>query len=289
MYLLSRDIHKKDYIVSIFCAILLICVYVFLAPRIWPTIGQDWNGTYMPATRIMLAGGNPYTAKIQSFFSPIWVLIPLIPFSFLPDAISLKLILVLSFLAYLTLGYKLKATPWTMTLFLLSPPVIFSIRQSNIEPFVLLGFILPAPIGLFFALAKPQIGIGIAIYWLIEAWRTGGIQRIIKTIAPVSIALLVNFLIYGNWIKVRQGAVVIAASWNYSLWPWAIPVGLLLLYMAVISYKKYTAVSAGVFLSPYVPLYSWSAALVGLLNNDILMAVAVIVMWMVFFVKMWGI
>ena len=156
--------------------------------------------------------GNPYTAKIQSYFSPIWVLIPLIPFSFLPDAIGLDLILALSFLAYLTLGYKLKARPWAMMLFLLSPAVIYSIRQTQIESFVILGFLLPAPIGLFFALAKPQIGMGIAMYWLVEAWRTGGIQSVIKTFTPICIALLLNFLIYGNWIKVRMSAVVIAAS-----------------------------------------------------------------------------
>jgi hypothetical protein len=58
------------------------------------------------------------------------------------------------------------------------------------------------------------------------------------------------------------------------------------MYMAVIRSKKYTAALAGVFLSPYAPLYSWSAALVGLLDNDILMTVAVIAMWMVFYAKM---
>ena len=45
---------------------------------------------------------------------------------------------------------------------------------------------LPTPIGLIFAVTKPQVGIGIAIYWFIHIFKTKGFWAVAKTFAPVT-------------------------------------------------------------------------------------------------------
>jgi hypothetical protein len=258
---------------------LILGAYIYMTPRIFAVMGADWIGAYVPAARALLAGINPYHF-VPSFFNPVWILIPLIPLAVLPPFISMIIMAAIIMDIYIFIGLKLKAKPLAFAAFLLSPPVIFSFRQLNIDAFVLLGFILPAPIGLFFAILKPQIGIGMVIYWLIEAYRLGGIRRVAITFAPVTIALAVTFAMYGNWFA---GSNLIHAAWNWSIFPFGIPIGLALLAGSFYWKKKYLAASAGPFLAPYVALYSWYIALIGFFDNEILMILTVIIMWAVIY------
>ena len=278
---------KNDYQLWL-CILILVSCYAFLTPALWKHAGTDWNGSLAPAARLLLAGKNPYLPTLSlevpgtmtpPFYNPIWVLLPMIPLALLPHWLGLILMYALTLAAYIFLGIQMKAKPLALTAFLLSPAVLLSFHQLNIDAFVLLGFLLPAPIGLFFAIAKPQIGIGMILYWLIEAWRLGGIRKVIITFAPVTISLAITFILYGNWFSTVNGAGVVNAVWNYSIFPWGIPIGAILLYLAFQVKKKYLGASSGPFLTPYLGLYSWLAALVGFFEDDRWMLVAVILMW----------
>lgn len=240
----------------------------------WAT---DWAEVFYPAAQLLASGKNPYPA-VPKLHNPIWTLIPLIPFTWFQPAVSAWAYFAFSLLAYGFTGYRLGARPIALSAFLLSAPVLHSLQLGNVDILVVLGFALPAPIGLFFVLVKPQIGVGMAIYWLVEAWKRGGVRKVVQTFAPAALALAASIALFGNSL-VRSSDDVVSSGWNASLWPYSIPLGIALLYLALKYAKRGMAISASPFLSPYVAFNSWQVALAGLLGNDLGMVLAVAAIW----------
>ena len=158
--------------------------------------------------------------------------------------------------------------------------MIYGLRMLNVDILVLLGFGLPAPIGLFFVTIKPQMGLAMALFWLAQAFRQGGLKQAIRTFAPLIVALSLSFLLFGNWLNGRQ-ADLPDSIWDASLWPWAIPIGLVLLALALRDLREDCAMAASPFLSPYLAYHSWAGALAGLLRRDFELVLAVAGMWIV--------
>jgi hypothetical protein len=166
-----------------------------------------------------------------------------------------------------------------MAIFLLSPPVVHTILNANIEWLTILGFAFPPSIGLFFVTIKPQTGFAVGIYWLFEAWRNGGIKQVVRVFTPVTAAFLVSFLLYGFWPLRMFGVIGYGANINSSLWPMSIPIGLVLLIASIQRQNVYHAMSASPFLSPYVLFHAWSSAVIALINNPLQLSAAVIGLW----------
>jgi hypothetical protein len=255
------------------------CVVVILywaVNSLWPLLGIDWHETYFPALQKVLLVGNPY--DIPTFRNAPWVLLVLLPFAILPEDTGGILYFIASLVGYAWVAYKLKARPIAFAAFLFSPPVIYGLRMLNVDVLVLIGFVLPVPIGLFFVLIKPQMGIAVVIYWVAEAWREGGVKSVLRTFAPVTVALILSFVIFGNWIIGRQSDLL-DSFWNASLWPWALPIGLVLIGLSIRDRRSDFGMAASPFLSPYLAYHSWVCVLVGLLRYDFQLVIAVIGMW----------
>ena len=159
-------------------------------------LATDWLGCFKPATLQFLAGLNPYVTG-ACFYNAPWILIPFIPLAFLPDYLSTFLIWIIAILSVIIVSKKLGANQLTTAILLLSPALGYELFVTNLNWLIAVGLILPPQFGLFFLLAKPQLGIIVALFWLVESWRKKGIRRVIKIFAPVAIAFLVSFLIYG--------------------------------------------------------------------------------------------
>jgi hypothetical protein len=152
----------------------------------------------------------------------------------------------------------------------------------------LLGFILPPQIGLFLISVKPQTGFAVGIFWLFAAWRKGGWREVVYTFAPVTIALLLSFVLYGPWLFKVGGVLGIATNFNASLWPLSIPIGLTLIVTAIRKKEIRFAMPASPCLSPYVLFHSWSSALVALAGHKMELITAVIGLWIVVILQLWG-
>jgi hypothetical protein len=133
---------------------------------------------------------------------------------------------------------------------------------------------------------KPQMGFAMAIYWLVQAWKTGGIKKVALTFAPVVTVFGLSFLFFGNWITNRQPDLT-AAIWNTSLWPWSIPIGLVLLAISLRDMRQDFAMAASPFMSPYVAYYSWVGVLAGFLGDEYILIVAVVGMWAAQIILFW--
>lgn len=229
--------------------------------------------------RLLIRGQNPYTENIW-FHNPPWAALALWPFSVLPLQLGGHLNSLFGFFVFAFVALRLKASPLTAIAVLLSAPVVTSVFFSNIDWIPALGLILPPQIGLFFVLIKPQIGIGIAAYWMMEAYQNGGIRSVIKTFLPVSLAFFISFVIYG--LYPLRSTWLFTEWYNASMWPASIPVGLVLLVYALRVKQFGLAVIAGGLLANYISINSWSIALLSLLPQTTLTLVASFGYWIYF-------
>lgn len=222
--------------------------------------GTDWKGTFRDACLAILSGRSPYL--ITSFHNPAWVLLPLLPIALFSPALGSAVMFVLNIFSYLFVISKLKTNLLLMFLFLISSGMIVNSIYGNLDGLVALGFILPPQIGLFFVLAKPQVGLAAAVFWLFESWRKGGIKMVIKVFLPVTSAFILSIMIFGPWFI--KSANVIQAGWNVSIWPNGIPFGLLFLGLAVWKRDIRFAIAASPFFAPYLAVHSWAIVWLGL-------------------------
>jgi hypothetical protein len=238
-------------------------------------ISFDWLMSFRPAALAMLHGSSPYNGF--GFYNPPWMLLPFIPFALMPEAVGKFCILVISLLAFAYIAYRFDRNPVVIGLFLLSSPVIGSLNTGGLDWFSMLAFVLPAQFGLIFATLKPQIGLGISLYWLIQSWRTGGIREVIKNFLPVSILLIGSVFLYGPWfIGVNELSNV---EWNVSIFPYGIPIGFLLLGLAFIKREIAPAIPAGLFFAPYYSGSNLAVLLIPLFKNPKLLVIAWLCFW----------
>lgn len=266
----------------IFLAILILLLIIFgikLVPSLF--LGYDWIHTYRPAALAMARGESPYTVDI--YYAAPWALLPLIPIALLPEQAGVICIFLLGLSAFAYIAYKLGAKPVSMIIFLLSASVVGCLLWGNIEWMPLLAIVLPAPIGLIFALIKPQVGIGIVIYWFFKILKAEGIKSVIKTFIPVSIVTLLSFLIYGLWPLRFQQTLDLsnnsALDYNSTIWPQGAFIGIWLIYKSIKNHKIETATAASPFLSPYTLQYTWVAVLVPAINKPMELLIISIGLW----------
>jgi len=266
---------RQKLMLAVIVILVLSTLTVFMSIYLPPAV--DWHLFFRPAAQELLHLRSPYS--VQGFPMPPWMLLPVLPLALLPENIGGALFLLLNLMVFVYSAYRLGATTTTMVVFLLSPPVLHSLLNGNVDSFVVLGFVLPPPIGLFFLSIKPQIGAGVALFWLVEAWRTGGLREVFKTFTPVAIAWLASILVFGFWFLNWENKVDL--WWNASAWPLSIPVGLALLVAAVRKRKMEFAMPAAPCLSPYVLLHAWSGALAALMTLPAEMIAAVAGLWII--------
>lgn len=246
-------------LLGISLAVLFWLEYRYLLP------GLDWIKTFRPATLELLSGRTPYA--VRTFFMPPWALLPFVPFVWLPERLGGVILTNLGILAYVYLLYKLKARPAAALAFLLSPAAIVGLHSGNIDWLVMLGFVLPPPIGLLLVMIKPQVGIAVAVYWLFIGWKEGKIKKVFQSFTPVVIAYLLSFAAYGFWLQKVDTLVEGSSLRSYmdiNLWPVSIPLGLVLLVIALRQRNQFFAFMASPFLSPYVGANSYAVVILGL-------------------------
>lgn len=239
----------------------LIVVLVFLIANTMP-FGVDWGNVFRPAARAILRWQSPFS--ISGYFNAPWAVLPLIPLALLPESYGYAFLVLLSLVGFAYTAHRLGGKAIAVVAILISPPVLHSLLNGNIDALAVLGFVLPPQIGLFFVLIKPQIGMVVALFWLIEAWRESGFREVLRVFGPMMIVLLISFLIYGLWpVRFEQE---IDLWWNASLWPASIPVGLVLVVAAIRRRRVEFAMAASPCLSPYVLLHAWVGALMALVS-----------------------
>ena len=248
----------------------------------WLPPGDDWPLAFRSATLILLHGQSPYTAGI-GFYNPPWALLPLIPMALLPFQLGRLVLFLVSLAAFAYSAQKLTSHPVSIILFMTSMPIVFCLLAGNLDWLLMLAFITPAPFALILAAMKPQIGLGIALYWLLQSWRQGGIWLVIKNFTPVGFLIVASFLLYGFYpLSFSQ---LDHAAWNAAPFPYLIPFGIFVLAALVRGQENRTLMTTGLFFSPYFGVPSLFVFLVPFLKRPKFLFVAWSLLWIMVLAK----
>jgi len=235
----------------------------------------DWHETFRPAILEILQGRSPY--NVDGFYNPPWGLLPLIPLGWFPESVGRAILVILGLASYIYVAHRLGAKPFAVFFLLISPPVFHVIFNGNTDWIATLGFVLPPQIGLFFISTKPQIGIAVGLFWLVQSWQQGGLGQTVKTFGPFTIVFFVSLILFGPWpLRVFETGKITGSA---SLWPMSIPVGLALFVTAIRRKKIEYAMAASPCLSPYLLLHSWVGALLAIISSVPETIAAVIGLW----------
>lgn len=232
----------------------------------------DWTLAYRPACLALLSGHSPYLITTERFANAPWALLPLIPLAVLPMEWGRLLLILVSLAAFAFVAYRLGARPVTMIAFLLSPFVFRCLYYGQIDWLPLLGIVFPPWLGLFFIAVKPQVCGLVALYWLVEALKAGAV---IKMFAPVTIATLVSFGVFGFWPARTAEFGRLGA-----MWPWSIALSIALLVIAYRHKDKTLAAAASPLASPYAQMHSFASVLLPLMCHQWFMVATVVALWL---------
>ena len=207
--------------------------------------GFDYRYFYQAARAL------PQSYTVSGFYSPIYLPLAIWPLSLLPFNLSACLWTFL--ISFTTLEALALIAPLSSVFILaLSAPLCYSFILGNIDGLMLAGAALPIPIGVWLLALKPQMTIGLLAFIGLTTLRLGW-SRTLKTWLPIALAFAAS-LALGMF-----HATPLSASWNISLWPYGLPLGLALLVYAVRKNNWRAALAAGPFLSPYASILTYTA------------------------------
>lgn len=204
----------------------LIALGILAAPHM-PRM-RDFDQTFYPAIRYVLAGQNPYTGNYEvtdqgtppAFYSPPWFLIILFPFGLLPFEIAraewMIFLIAVTFLGIGLMGWWGLKGPAALLLALL-PWSLIGVLYGQPTALVFLGAILAIGqaaqgkansksgwlilVGLILVSLKPQLGLFIALplgFWLV--WRRD--RRLLTIIGGGIVFLLLVWLLAPAWLMI---------------------------------------------------------------------------------------
>lgn len=241
--------------------------------------GADWVNYFRPAIMEMFSGRSPY--NIPGFYTPPWALIPLAPFALFSPSIGGVTLSMLTALSIMHVCWRLGAKPWLIVLVLTVPQAFDTYGNVNLEWLALLGMVMPPQISLIFLTIKPQVGAGVAIAILLEAWQCGGIREVARITWPVTALMLLSFVPYGFWPVHMLNAP--ALGWNQAFWPQSLLVALPLLVYALRRKDRCLALFATPLLSPYLSNVTWITLPVALSSRSAEAVALIAAMWFIHF------
>jgi hypothetical protein len=199
---------------------------------VFPPSAGDWRFTFGPAASIPL---SPYS--IKTFNYPPWAVLLLYPTHYFSMNISEAINASLSIGIIGLLVIKRKGDVLALFLTLTSYPLLALLANGSLEWIPALGFLFQNGWGLPFLMIKPQSGILAALDWFSSA------KNKVLFFVPAILTVVLSFIVWGNWLEkmieslqYMDTAKVGPSIVNAAPWPWAIPVGLGLLFY-ILKYK----------------------------------------------------
>jgi len=251
------------------CLVLLVTIIQQL-----PSHGVDVYILYS-AGKAVIAGANPYQMEMK-FYSPAWMLALLTPMALLPLGIVRVLWMLASMTTWIAILHVAKIQPLNIALFLLNPFFVKGMLLGSYDWLCLIGVLMPAGLGAWFLLLKPQVALGYMFFQL----RKIGLRRAIY-------AYIVPGLLLLSFVATSLSRTPILSDmwWNRSLGLWGVPIGLALMYVSFKEENPLFALAAAPFMSPYVGIQSWAVAFFAIVKNKYALGLAVIVSWIWFMVR----
>ncbi len=264
----EKYLNRDTIIGGLLIVFVLASLAYFIASLDWEF--ADWTQVYYPAARSFL---DPYFAITPErelyFFNPPWMTWILLPLTLFPSRIALAFWVVITILLTVWCVRRLNGGLYEIILVLCSPAFFRLFVHAQIDVVVLLGFtiLVTSPhiylqgLGLVLMAIKPQIlSFGALVHWL-----NLGRKDKLRILFPILVVTLISFLIYGFWpLELYNLLNLISQNANVSIWPYGLPIGIVLLAIAIKQRNVYLGGLATYFFTPYLishSLFAYTAVL----------------------------
>ncbi|MFC2065348.1 hypothetical protein ACFLXB_09670 [Chloroflexota bacterium] len=248
----ASSLQKILFVIAVF--LIFTVLFLFFPPQ-----AMDYHVTFYKSASHPL---QPYTQT--GFNYPPWMALVLYPLHFFSENLSVAINCSLSLIVFALLVISRKGDRLALLLTLTSFPFLSMISNGNIEWVPAIGFLLQNEWGLLFLLTKPQTGLLAVLAWM------NSLKKFVLFCLVALGIMLFSFLLWGNWISMLLTNLQFMNSseyplsfWNIAPFPWAIPVGLGLVFY-ILKYRppdqEFLGVLATICLVPYLAVYSLSIA-----------------------------
>lgn len=218
-------------------------------------LGVDYLYFFEPA----LHAKNPYA--VAGFYNPFWIFAPLWVVEFFGEY-KMPVWLVLNLCGFVYTFVKLKLPLWSILPFLIFSGAFMAMYVGNVEGLVALGLVVPAPLGIVLLMMKPQIGMAVTAYYVLEALIYSGWRKAALILVPVLVLFAVSFGVYGAWFL--KSVEVIRGGYNTIFYfPVGVPMGIALIVAGVARRNVGYALMAIPFTTPYMIFHTWAFPFLG--------------------------
>lgn len=229
--------------------VLISPLFIFIFTQILPPAG-DFLDAFWPAAHAPL---DPY--QFPAYLNPPWVALLFYPLTFLQERLAQGIIAFLNMAMTILLVARFGGKRLSFILVITSPAFLSLLVNGNIGWLTMAAFLLPTNWGLTLLLTKPQEGLMAGLIWFKQAK-----NKLLFFIPSLGLTA-VSFAIWGWWVPnmLQQSHLTngrLVGPWNISPFPWLIPLGLFMLYLAWKLEDESFAVAATLCLVPYFAFYS---------------------------------
>jgi hypothetical protein len=257
---------------ALICVVLLVAVVAGSLLPIPEVHGIDFP-TFYHAGQLISELRSPY--EETGFHNPLWVALLLAPLSIFPEQIAHRVFIVISIMSYLFVFLRLGGRNRSVLIFAFASAMVwYSILYGTLDFLVLLALFVPAELGIWLALSKPQIGLVLAALLFWKIYERRGAKVALIQLALVGMAVLASFLSGMQLTNVNMAA-------NSALWPFALLVGIPLVIRALVRRDEALALVAATLSAPYISFGSWSATLPAATRRPWVMPLLAIASWIV--------
>lgn len=224
--------------------LLIILTVLFRALPIWP--GVDWQDSFVPAVQHL-----PRYYDANTVFAGFPLQLIFLPHAALGAwgaAFNRALLIIVPILVI----RKLNGGAVAYLLAFTNPFILSAFNTNQVDWLPLAAWLVPTWLGLLLLSVKPQVVGGAAVVWL---WRHRAKPIVYAPTCAVWAFSLVVWD-YGQVVAQIASVGVVAAGWDYSPFPFAIPLGAWLLWRGWRSDDEYLAAAATPCFAPYFAPYS---------------------------------
>ena len=234
-----------------------------------PKGGLDWRDDIAPGAR---SWRTPWAEGLP--LVP-WAAIAMWPLAQLPDRLATAIVNGASAVALGLVVRRLGGKDWYAIPLMLTPFGYWLMGNGQLDCLIFAGLLASRGWDAVILLTKPQVAIGTIAARIsqVGSWRKRAAYLI-----PASVAVALSLFIWPGWpLRIAEyGKDLLDAPWNWSLWPWGLPVAMWFLWRAWVTKQEIWGILATPLLFPYVNFHTWLIA-----------ASALAILWPKFALAIW--
>jgi hypothetical protein len=246
-------------LLALLAAMMLVTAFIRLELGADAAVGSVYGVDYVRFFRPAFLADDAYA--VAGFYNPPWMLVLVGSFEVFGDQ-RLAVWVTANLCAFVWVCVRLKMPLWCVLPFVVFSGALMGVFVGNVEGLTALGLVLPAPLGMVLLMLKPQIGLAVMAFHVVDACVHEGWRRAVLIVLPVLVLFAVSVALYGGWFL--KPLDLVGREWNtINYFPMGVPLGAALVVAGVARRNVGYALMAVPFTAPYMIFHTWAFPYLG--------------------------